>query len=281
MDKKQTFAKKMLRFVEEKGFYVVVLLCVAALGLSGWYLTRSFNLGGGEDDPTLSAGGEVSVGGGMSEIPGGGEGSSSVSGEADIHQPAGPAPSGSVSPKPETTADPKTTPTPDTTEEPPTVTTRPEPELDPEDREEARENSAPAPLVYTWPVRGEVLRGHSGDTLVYDETMGDWRVHAGVDIAADPGTNVFAAADGTVTAVDQHDLMGTTVVIDHGQGMVSRYSNLQAVPTVGVGDKVYTGTVIGAVGRTAIAESKAAAHLHFVMTRNGEPVDPLEYLPGK
>ena len=57
------------------------------------------------------------------------------------------------------------------------------------------------------------------------------------------------------------------------------YSNLAQAPDVAEGDSVYTGDIIGVVGNTAPAESGRAAHLHFAMYRDGEPVDPEEYLP--
>lgn len=84
---------------------------------------------------------------------------------------------------------------------------------------------------------------------------------------------------GTVEQVCQDDLMGTTVVIDHGDGLQSAYSNLAAVPTVSVGDTVSTGSVIGSVGETALAEHNRAAHLHLEMLRDGVAVDPAQYLP--
>lgn len=133
--------------------------------------------------------------------------------------------------------------------------------------------------VFTWPVRGEVLRPHAVETLRYDQTMGDWRVHDGVDIAADLGTQVRAPAGGTVSDFYTDDLMGTTVVILHADGVMSTCSNLAAVPTVEIGDPVRTGDVIGSVGQSAIAESAEAPHLHLSMTKNGESVDPLSYLP--
>ncbi|MBQ8801318.1 MAG: M23 family metallopeptidase, partial [Clostridium sp.] len=62
---------------------------------------------------------------------------------------------------------------------------------------------------------------------------------------------------------------------------VSTYSNLADKPAVSVGQEVDTGTVLGTVGNTAIAESAMPAHLHLEMTRNGEAVDPAIYLPTK
>lgn len=67
----------------------------------------------------------------------------------------------------------------------------------------------PVPAVFTWPVKGEILSGFSLEVLAYDETMGDWRTHSGVDIAASVGTNVLAISAGTVQGVYDDDLMGT------------------------------------------------------------------------
>ena len=254
MNRKTTLAEKFRNFVEGKGFYVVVVVCVAAVGISGWYLVRSMT--GGNQEPVAPVTGSVQ----MEDEPSAPVESKPVSGQAEISAPVSPVlPQETETPEPVTEPEPSTQPV----EEP------------------GEEAGSQTPLVYTWPVKGEVLAPYSAETLVYDETMGDWRVHAGLDIAAAQGTSVLAAAAGTVAAVDQDDLMGTTVVIDHGQGMVSTYANLQAVPAVEVGDSVYTGTVIGAVGATALAESARASHLHFSLTKDGAAVDPMEYLPGQ
>ena len=78
--------------------------------------------------------------------------------------------------------------------------------------------------------------------------------------------------------VFQDPLMGTTVVIDHGDGYHATYANLQARPTVEAGDDVTAGQVIGAVGTTAAAESALGPHLHFSVEKDGDTVDPNRYL---
>ena len=135
------------------------------------------------------------------------------------------------------------------------------------------------PKSYVWPVIGEVSMEYSMDALVYNETMGDWRTHDGMDIIARAGEYVRAAAQGTVTDVYEDVLYGTTVVIDHGAGLVSYYANLQAQPVVKVGDTLLAGDVIGAVGETALCESAQQPHLHFAMSLGDESVDPKEYMP--
>lgn len=146
--------------------------------------------------------------------------------------------------------------------------------------EEAFQQTA-TELTEVWPVEGEIQRDYSMDALQYDPTMSDWRTHDGLDIAAEIGTTVLAIRSGTVQSVYADDLYGTTVVIDHGDGLVICYANLEQVPTVYEGDTVAAGDVIGSVGDTAKCESAQSGHLHLSIKMNGESVSPLDHLPKK
>lgn len=137
---------------------------------------------------------------------------------------------------------------------------------------------AEPPRLVVEPLKGEVLMAFSVDQLVYSPTLADWRTHDGIDISAKPGTTVLAATAGTVASVEDHPLMGTTVVIEHEGGYATTYANLQAKPTVEPGELVTAGQIIGAVGTTASAEAAQSPHLHFSVTRDGEAVDPSEFL---
>ncbi len=247
MDRKPNFLEKIGAFVSGKGFYFVVLLCVAAIALSGLYLIRGVRSGlAGEDEP------------------------------AGASQPLPASPSPSVLPtEPADTGAPAI----------PTLPLRPEPtpspSPEPSPSPAPQPSQSPKPLVFTWPVSGTVIAGYTVEALAYDVTMGDWRTHAGVDIAAAAGTQVKAAADGTVAAVEEDDFLGTVVTIDHGSGLTSVYANLAAQPTVKAGDAVRTGSVIGAVGDTAVAERGRGPHLHFAMYRNNAALDPEDLLPDR
>ena len=118
----------------------------------------------------------------------------------------------------------------------------------------------------------------SVDTLVFSPTLEDWRTHDGIDIAGALGESVLAACSGTVRSVTEDPLMGTQVVIDHEGGYQTTYANLQSEAPVTAGDAVSAGQIIGAVGDTAAAEAAQAPHLHFSVTRDGEAVDPEEFL---
>lgn len=134
-----------------------------------------------------------------------------------------------------------------------------------------------APRIIVSPLKGEVLTAFSVDRLVYNPTLEDWRIHDGLDIAAQEGTSVLAASSGTVLSVEDDALMGTTVTLEHGGGYQTTYAGLQENPAVEVGDSVSAGQIIGAVG-TAPAEAAQGPHLHFSVEKDGDVVDPEEYL---
>ncbi len=128
------------------------------------------------------------------------------------------------------------------------------------------------------PVEGEILAEYAMECLSYNETTRDWRVHNGVDIAAQSGTQVCAAADGKVYTVYEDDQMGTTVVIRHDNGYTTKYSSLAEEVSVAAGDTVKMGDAIGCVGTTALMEQALGDHVHFGVTQNDEPVDPKAFL---
>ena len=127
------------------------------------------------------------------------------------------------------------------------------------------------------PVSGQTIMEYAMDCLSYNPTTRDWRVHNGIDIAAEAGTPVCAAAAGTVYTVYEDDTMGTTVVIRHEDGYVTVYSSMESAD-VAAGDTVTLGQTIGKVGNTALLESEVGDHLHFAVSHNDEAMDPNEFL---
>ena len=134
------------------------------------------------------------------------------------------------------------------------------------------------PLKTGWPVAGETVMDYAMDCLSYNPTTRDWRVHDGLDIAAEAGTTVCAAADGTVYTTYTDETMGTTVVIRHENGYVTTYSSLSEELAVSPGDTVTLGQAIGTVGNTALLESAIGDHLHFSVSCDGESIDPEGFL---
>jgi murein DD-endopeptidase MepM/ murein hydrolase activator NlpD len=141
------------------------------------------------------------------------------------------------------------------------------------------EATAPArtTLQTTFPVEGQEVFGYSMEVLSYNRTTRDWRTHDGVDIAAEAGTEVVAAADGEVYATFEDETLGCTVVIRHEGGYTTCYSSLSQDLRVKAGDKVAMGDVLGTVGTTALVETVLGPHVHFSVTYQDAPMDPAEF----
>ena len=136
------------------------------------------------------------------------------------------------------------------------------------------------PLAFVSPLVGSVVRNHSLEEPVFSTTLGEWRVHTGIDISADEGASVYASEDGVVSGIYKDPLMGYTVEITHKNDIVTRYSNLdeQASTLLKVGDEVASGDKIGQVGDSSINELADEPHLHFEVLVRGVKMNPLDYL---
>ena len=147
-------------------------------------------------------------------------------------------------------------------------TPKPEPEPAP----------APADFRIIMPVEGDLIRLYSMDHLSYNPTTRDWRTHDGVDVQAAPGSEVRCAADGVVASVLTDEAAGTVVTVRHEGGFLTRYGNLAEDPGIEEGQKLRQGDVVGVIGETALLEAGLAPHLHFELCRDGESVNPTDYL---
>ena len=209
-----------------KGYYIALILCAAAIGISGYLYYRNANT----DDPQLQdPTSDVGV----------------VNPADDDISVVGPTPT-----QPDSTKG---------TEPDPTTPTQKK------------------PMKTGMPVSGKTIHEYAMDCLSYNETTRDWRVHNGIDIAAEAGTTVCAAADGTVYTTYDDETMGMTVVIRHDNGYVTVYSSLADTLLVEPGDTVTLGQAIGTVGNSALLESALGDHIHFSVTCNGESVNPADF----
>lgn len=100
--------------------------------------------------------------------------------------------------------------------------------------------------------------------------------HTGVDIGADTGTEVVAAADGTVADSGNDETYGNYAVIEHTGGYATVYAHLGSV-FVKSGDSIKTGEKVGKIGSTGIS---TGPHLHFEIKYKGESVNPADYITG-
>lgn len=164
--------------------------------------------------------------------------------------------------------------------EPETETEAPEPE-------ENVQTAAPAPEpepavtvsapVYTRPTDGAVLTPFSGDMLLFQPTLGDWRVHSGTDFACGAGENVLALTDGTVQAVFEDGLYGTCVTVAHQGDLKTTVRGLSEV-RVSEGQAVSSGEVLGVCAASIPAEETLGTHVHVEAVRGDTVVDVMELL---
>ena len=129
------------------------------------------------------------------------------------------------------------------------------------------------------PTEGIISLEYSTDVPIYSKTLDQYMVHNGIDISASLDAQVKAAAGGTIVNVYKDDKLGTTIKINHGNGFITTYSNLSIDSMVEQGDVVKKGDVISGVGDTGLFESLDGPHLHFEMEKDGQLVNPADYLP--
>ena len=211
-----------------KGYYIALVLCAAAIGITGYLYYQSAS------EPKEVAVQETQA----SEVV------MEVTDQEDV-------PVLATEPKPAV---------------PPA--TQPQPQPAPEGKKTLKTMS---------PVSGEAMFGYSMEALSYNQTTRDWRVHNGIDLAAETGSDVFAAADGEVYTVFEDDSYGYTVVIRHADGYTTRYASLSQTIPVSAGDAVTMGQTIGYASDSAIVESAMGSHVHFSVTCYDEPMDPAEF----
>jgi murein DD-endopeptidase MepM/ murein hydrolase activator NlpD len=128
-------------------------------------------------------------------------------------------------------------------------------------------DSAPATLHLLSPTRGRRTGSFGSRRIINGSPRAP---HSGLDIAAPAGTRVVAAANGRVLDTGSYLFLGSTIMLDHGEGLISLYAHLRRIE-VRTGDAVAGGSPIGEVGATGRA---TGPHLHFAVYLNGTAVDP-------
>ncbi|MDH3288572.1 MAG: M23 family metallopeptidase [Betaproteobacteria bacterium] len=134
-------------------------------------------------------------------------------------------------------------------------------------------DSANKKLIPTMrPVEGGWYSSNFGWRI--DPFTGQRAFHTGIDVMAEKGTPIYAAAGGVVIFSGRHRQYGNMIEIDHGNGLITRYAHASKL-LVNVGDLVVRGVQVGKVGKTGRA---TGSHLHFEVRRRGAPVNPKRFL---
>lgn len=232
------YEPKHIAVLSDRGFYTILTVCGLIIAASAWVLWM--HAGRGEQPVAVEP-------------------------AAPVVTPAEEVPDLTVQDIPVTAEEPESgEETPAEAEEPVSV-----PEPTP-----AVTVSAP---VYTRPTAGAVLTPFSGDMLLFQPTLGDWRVHSGTDFACEAGENVLALTDGTVQTVFEDGLYGTCVTIAHQGDLKTTMRGLDEV-RVSEGQAVSSGEAVGTCAKEIPAEQTLGAHVHVEATRGDAVIDVMELL---
>lgn len=147
---------------------------------------------------------------------------------------------------------------------------------EPENKEPDKQTSNV--IVFDMPVSGTIIKDYVGASVVYNSTLDKYTGHKAIDFGAEEGASVKASYDGTVKEITESKLTGITVVIDHGNGLLSHYNGVEVKEGLEAGASVKKGDEIGYVSLNNRTEYKDGAHLHFEVTEDGVKVDPNKYL---
>ncbi|MEN6314099.1 MAG: M23 family metallopeptidase [Clostridiaceae bacterium] len=268
--------KGFREFLDKKGFYIVLLLCIAVVAGTAVFVTtrnatseqpdyEARNLAPENEGEDAAVNDSELANAQQSEDT---QASAAAGKQSDIGKPASMTNTdANNSAQPKDNAAEATTPKSPITSSKNTANTA-----------GSKSTAQAKQISFKMPVVGEISLGYAMDKLVYSKTLEEWRAHAGVDIASERGTPVKAAADGVICDVRNDSYYGITVVVDHGSDLKSIYRNLASDETVAVNQKVKQGEVIGSIGNTAMDESSEQPHLHFEVLKKDVNADPMEYL---
>lgn len=161
-------------------------------------------------------------------------------------------------------------------------------EADTDSEEEAADTSAPAisapelnfseDTSMEWPVYGNILLDYSMDQTTYFATLDQYKLSPAIAVQAVEGAPVMAAVNGTVYSISEDAQTGTTVTMELGNGYQAVYGQLTNLE-VAEGDTIKQGTIIGYVNAPTKYYSREGSNLYFAMKKDGEPIDPIAYLP--
>lgn len=128
-----------------------------------------------------------------------------------------------------------------------------------------------------WPVDGNILMSYSMDKTVYFSTLDQYKYNPAMIISGAEGDQVICGAPGIIKSIDVTAQTGTTVTVDLGNGYELLYGQLKEVP-VNVGDYVEAKTVLGYVSEPTKYYSVEGSNVYFEMRKDGQPVNPMDYM---
>ncbi len=134
-------------------------------------------------------------------------------------------------------------------------------------------------IAFVLPVEdGEVMKEYTAASVVYNKTLGVYTGHMALDIGGKEGAKVYAAYDGQIESVVTTYLEGTSVTVNHGNGLKTVYNSIEVADGMEVGKSLRKGDVIGSISTNNRQEYKDGPHLHFEVWENGNKISPYKYL---
>lgn len=260
---------KFSSFIMGKGFYIALAICLAGAGTAAWVTVNStmdsIQSAPFQEAPQAAPG---------QETPG-----SQLQQVTEEKQQPVPQPKTETQQVEQKTEDVKKDLTP-SAQEPSSSLTQQSSSVESEPSKEAAAQSE-QPIAqkksYVLPINSKVMAPFSGDTLVENVTMKDWRTHNGIDIQAELGTDVLSACNGKVTNIKNDPLWGTVVEIVGDDGTELTYCGFNEKLNVKVNDYVNTGDKLGVLGEIP-CEISLEPHLHFAVKQDGAFVDPVSLI---
>ncbi len=263
---KKISKKGLVEFLDKKGFYVVLVLCIAIVGVTAVLVTtHNITSSNTEFDNKLipeEAG------------PAAGADGKTVA-QSSANSTTGTE--GQKAPEKANTPAKPTTPTP-----------APAPAKQPAAKPSGTKATTASAKVaavpsqkFIAPVFGPVVFEYAQDKLVYNKTLEEWRTQSGIGLGGEKGTAVKAVADGVVSEIKNDPRYGITIILDHQNGFKTVYANLASDEMITPNQRIKQGDIIGAIGETAAFEAAEPSHLHFEVLKNGVVTNPEEYLPQK
>lgn len=128
-----------------------------------------------------------------------------------------------------------------------------------------------------WPLSGNVILNYSMDKTIYFPTLEQYKYNPGVHISGQEGTDISAAARGTVENIGNNEEIGQFIVMSLGDGYQVTYGGLKDI-IVETGDLVSKGQVIAKLSEPTIYYSLEGANLYFEVTKDGTSVNPMDYM---
>ena len=223
---------KFIKFFSGKRFYIMLAVCLIAVGVAGWSAFNSLN---------------------NAKIPENNDNQSYFDDVPSYNEPI------------------DETPQEDTTTQ---NNVEDEPYSEPDEPTPTR----PVADSFIMPIAdGEIIKQHDAKALQYSKTYSDMRIHLGVDIKAAAGTEILACGDGVVTKIYEDALLGRTMEIDHGNGIVIKYCGLSDDSNIGVDYIVRSGQKLATLSGVP-SECADDAHIHIEVTKNGKAINPTDIL---